>query len=121
MTSTILHPTAFRRATATLAVLGACLFSVAHAAPAALPAAGTPSVTVSYADLNLASEEGANALYARIAAAARAVCAAESVDIRDLGAFTRVRACETAAITGAVNAVHSPRLASLRATYRQHG
>ena len=120
MTSIILHPTALRRATATLTLLGACLFSVAHAAPAA-PAAGTPSVTVSYADLNLASEEGANALYGRIAAAARAVCAAESVDIRDLGAFTRVRACETAAITGAVNAVHSPRLASLRAMHLQHG
>ena len=73
MTSVNLHLNTLRRATATLTALSACLLAVSNAAHAAQPAAGVPSVTVNYADLNLASEEGANALYWRIASAAREV------------------------------------------------
>ena len=114
MTSAKFRPTELWRATAALTALSACLIGVSTVVHAAVPAAAASSVTVSYGDLNLATAAGASALRARIASAARAVCASESIDIRDLGAFTRARACETAAVAAAVNAVHSPRLASLR-------
>jgi UrcA family protein len=76
---------------------------------------------VTYGDLNLATEAGASALYARIVSAAREVCASESIDIRDLGAFTHAKACESTAVAAAVNAVHHPRLASVYREQVRHG
>ena len=80
---------------------------------------GTASLTVRYADLNLATQEGATQLYGRISRAARAVC--ERDDPRDLAAFTASKACESAAIARAVTAVHSPRLAATLAARIRRG
>lgn len=57
---------------------GACLFA------ATTPAKATEAVskTVTYADLNLAQPAGRATLETRIKAAARAVCATDSDDIR---------------------------------------
>ena len=53
------------------------VFSLLMAAPAAaLAQPATPSITVSYADLNLASPAGVKALDSRLANAVRAVCQA---------------------------------------------
>jgi UrcA family protein len=51
------------------------------AAPAAARSAAAPSVHVSYADLNLASQAGVHALDRRLARAVRTVCAEGSTDL----------------------------------------
>jgi UrcA family protein len=104
---------------AMLAAVSACMIGgMAQVARAAEPA---PSVTVSYSDLNLASAPGANALYARIVSAARVVCGASEVDIRNLRSLADERSCESNAIAQAVHAVHSPALAALAGTRQPQG
>ena len=104
---------------AMITTVSACMLAgMAQVARAAEPA---PSVTVSYGDLNLASARGANALYARIVSAAREVCGAAKVDIRDLGTLANERSCESNAIAQAVHAVHSPALAALAGTRQPQG
>ena len=115
MTSQTLTIGARLRAAPMLTVIAACLaigtLGTARAAE--------PSVKVSYQDLNLSTEQGSQALYARIASAARAVCAAE--DIRDLRARPAIEACREQAIARAVHSVDSPRLAALYAAHLQRG
>jgi UrcA family protein len=107
----------FRRTSATLAALAACL--IAGTAHAASPDAA-PSVAVRYGDLNLATEQGANTLYARVAAAARQVCAADGLDIRNLQAYAAARSCETQAIANAVHAVQAPKVVASFAAHHEH-
>jgi UrcA family protein len=107
------------RTAAALTVLAACTaigaVGSAHAATADVPA-----LKVRYSDLNLSSEQGSLALYGRIVAAARQVCAVD--DIRDLRAFAAATACREQAIAQAVRDVKSPTLASVHAErLRQHG
>jgi UrcA family protein len=109
------------RVPAALTALTACLLvGAAGSAHAAVADDGAPAVHVSYGDLNLASDQGTRALYARIVSAARAVCHADEVDIRDLWALSSERSCERQAIARAVNDVHSARLAALSAARPQH-
>jgi UrcA family protein len=111
-----------RRTSLAFAALSACLLAgAAGVAQAAAPGDAVPSITVAYGDLNLATAQGTDALYARIVAAARQVCGAGNVDIRDLGALTAVRTCETQAIGRAVREVNSPRLAALHSAHLGHG
>ena len=99
-------------ALATCAAVGAV--GSAHAATA-----DAPAIRVSYADLNLSTEEGSLALYARIVAAAHEVCA---VDVfRDLRAVAASRTCTEQAIARAVRDVNNPTLASVYAARMQHG
>lgn len=63
-------------------------------ATAAVSPAETPSITVSYADLNLASPAGRAALETRVARAARRVCDGATTDLRSLMA---TRKCITLA------------------------
>jgi UrcA family protein len=92
--------------------LGACATAQSGEACAiAQSAHAGAAVTVSYRDLNLATPEGASALYARINHAAHTVC--EAGDIRDLGAQAASKACQREAVAQAVHAVHSPQLAAL--------
>jgi UrcA family protein len=102
-----------RRTLAAFGVLAACLLGASGSALAATSADAAPSIKVAYGDLNLTSDEGNSALYARIAAAARQVCFAGGADIRDLARYSQARSCEAQAIAQAVHAVHSPRLAAI--------
>jgi UrcA family protein len=102
----------------TLGGLAAALLLGAAGAYAAGPDAAT-SVRVAYGDLNLASAQGASTFHARIAAAARTVCGADSVDIRNLREFAAVRSCEAQAIANAEHEVNSPQVVSLAAPHRQ--
>lgn len=112
----------YRRTSAALAALAACLLvGASGAAQAAVPADAFPTVTVRYGDLNLGNEQGTSALYARIVSAARQVCFTSQVDYRDLTAFSLAKACERRAIAQAVHAVNSPRLAALYSTRLRHG
>ena len=96
---------------ATLAGLAAALLLGAAGAYAAGPDAA-PSVRVAFGDLNLASAEGVSTFHARLTAAARTVCAADSLDIRNLREYAMVRSCETQAIANAEHDAHSPKVVS---------
>ncbi|TLZ40215.1 MAG: UrcA family protein [Gammaproteobacteria bacterium] len=100
------------------AALTACLI-VGASAYAAAPTDPSPSVQVSYHDLNLATEEGTQALYARIVSAAHKVC--EVRDIRNLAAFAAASACREQAIARAVHDVNNPRLAAVYTAHQRHG
>ena len=102
--------------------LAACLVTLpAMAATVVVDGSGLPSVKVTYSDLNLASDKGANTLYRRIVSAAHQVCGADEVDIRDLATLAQTQSCERQAIAHAVDAVHSPRLASAYSAHLRHG
>jgi len=87
----------------------ACLLSAAEAS-AAQPATAESRVTVAYRDLNLATIEGASALYRRIRGAARTVCGAEG---RSLLEQSQWSACINEATAHAVAAVNNPLLTSI--------
>jgi UrcA family protein len=102
-----------------LAAVTACMaVGLAGVARSATPD-GAPSVRVPYGDLNLASEQGANTLHARVAAAARQVCAPDGLDIRNLKAYAMQRSCVSQAIANAVREVQGTEVASLAARHDQ--
>lgn len=69
------------------------------------------AMTVSYADLDLSNEEGAEALYRRIRSAARTVC---DVSVsRDLREIRLARDCYDAAVTEAVATLDTPLVTAL--------
>lgn len=80
--------------------------------------ADEPSSTVDYRDLNLSTEQGSQLLYARIVAAANAVCVVEN--IRVLKAVAARETCREQSIARAVRSIDSPRLAAIYAAHRQH-
>lgn len=71
-----------------------------------------PAVQVSYADLDVSKQAGAEALYRRIQAAARSVC--ERADGRDIDRFMRYRQCYSEAIEAAL------KQANLKTLYAVH-
>ena len=100
--------------------LSACLVMIPALSHAATPAADAAAVTVRYADLNLGTAAGNNALYARLVSAARKVCG-ETGDIRALGQLAATQACQRAAIANAVQSVHSSQLAAVYAKRQGQG
>jgi UrcA family protein len=101
----------------TLAVLGlvstVCsgCSSVAPSSAAGYNAAAPQSV-VSYSDLDLSRDTGAQVMLSRLQGAAMRVCGG-SPDVRDLNAWNDYRACEKQAMDQAVTAVNSPMVAKL--------
>lgn len=83
----------------TIPVVAAVLAASALVVPTVSQAAGSNSVRVSYADLNLASDSGANILERRITFAARVVC--EFEDSRQFSIATATNVCRNDAIEGA--------------------
>lgn len=65
-----------------------------------------PGVPVSYADLDLSKQAGAEALYDRIRAAARSACGRGGVDARDIERFTLFRTCYEETIQAALKRVN---------------
>ena len=75
-----------------------------------------PSIKVSYADLNLSTIEGANALYGRIKRAARDVCRLDYVQPEER-LYSRVwKTCYDTAIGTAVTTVNSPMLSAVHSS-----
>lgn len=99
-----------RLSSLTLAALAT--FSFASTARLALagPADG-PSLTVSYADLNLSNPAGAAALYRRIQQAARTICGRNGT--RDLHGNLLSSACYESAVENAVATVDAPMLTAM--------
>lgn len=105
MSSISLH---HRLCTASLLV-GCALFGpLAAAAPDATDA---PSITVSYADLDVARDAGARSLYARLRQAARHVCSAH--DGRELQGRLERRRCIGTALDGAVRSAGIDKVTAL--------
>jgi UrcA family protein len=118
--TTVISPRANARSLVVTGVLFGLVMALAAAPPvrAAAPEEVVPSATVSYSDLNLGSEEGVHALYARILAAARKVCDRHDADALETLA---VPYCVKQTIARAVQAAGSPRLAALHAAQGGHG
>jgi UrcA family protein len=72
-----------------------------------------PSVVVKYADLNLSSPEGANALYRRINAAARDVCRSYDLGSGSFKLAAGSDPCVRKAIADAVTKVGHPALLAI--------
>ncbi len=102
-----------RTAIALIALGG--ISAVATVARAQTAASDAPQVRVNYTDSELATEQGALALYRRIADAARQVCPDEG-DAGVQAALVRHR-CVTDAIARAVRDVNNPLLARLEAAH----
>jgi UrcA family protein len=116
MTTATLKLTTLRRSVALAAAFAAmAVTTTSFAAPAS---EGAPSIAVRYDDLNLATSEGAKALYHRIRNAATQVCVAYG---HDLGALAESRECQANAIAAAVNSVNSSKLAALHAAHVSRG
>ena len=82
-----------------IAAFGALVIASALVVPTVSQAAASNSVRVSYADLNLASEQGQNSLVRRMAFAARTVCEVE--DSRELALAAATNSCRSDAIEAA--------------------
>jgi UrcA family protein len=95
----------------TMSVLGTALLALIVCLLGITPAwsntPNMPSVTVRYADLDLSSPAGANALYHRIQAAAKQVCGFPGTDLVEQ---TIWRSCYRSAVDNAVRKVNSPLL-----------
>ena len=103
-----------------ITALSACVVMTPALSHAATPATAPAAVTVRYADLNLGTAAGNNALYARLVSAARKVCG-EAGSIRDLGQLAATQACQREAIANAVHSVHSTQLAAVNARRQGQG
>lgn len=111
MSLTISASSRARRLTVTLLSVGAvtALSSATYVATAAdAPAA---SVVVRYADLDVATPNGAAKLYRRIATAAHQVC--PDADSRRLEDKMAAWSCRRQAVNRAVQSVNSPEVAGL--------
>ncbi|GAA0532310.1 UrcA family protein [Rhizomicrobium palustre] len=70
---------------------------------------------LAYDDSELASTEGATALYRRIEAASHLVCGDQDATIRDIQPEKKLAACRSRAIGYAVASVNAPKLAEAAA------
>jgi UrcA family protein len=101
------------------AITGTLLLGAACAASADVLSNDPPTVQVSYADLDLGTENGAQTLYHRITAAARIVCPDSSE--RGLSDLAKTKACRQSAIDRAVHEVPSAQLAAVYASAGRRG
>jgi UrcA family protein len=96
-----------------LMVLGAA------AAPASAGQYLGPDVAVHYADLDITTAAGAEALYERIQQAAVSVC--PPADSRSLARYMTVIRCRNEVVAGAVSSVSSPQVTAIYAARARHG
>ena len=107
------------RAAAAVLALGLTIAFAPVARADADAAADVPKLEVSYTDLDIATEQGARALYRRISTAARQVCPrGEGSIVPKLNDISRT--CIRDAIARAVREVNSPRLAEVEAALGRH-
>jgi UrcA family protein len=97
----------------------AAVVAIFAATMASAETSESPSVTVRYGDLDLATARGAHMLYRRIAVAAEQVC--PTAHTRDLALLARARSCQADAVSRAVREVNSPQLAAVYARREGHG
>jgi UrcA family protein len=86
--------------------------------PDAAPAVKHDDVVVRYADLNLASEEGAEALYARLSAAAARACGNTPM-AWEQKARSEYKACVNRKLDKAVGKVGNPKVSAVHAVRKE--
>ena len=91
----------------------------AGAAGAAKLDSDVPTVVVKYSQESLATDEGVNALYRRITAAARQVCPVEPT--RDLKMQSLIYECRNQAVARAIRQIDNSHLAALHAAHSKNG
>jgi UrcA family protein len=101
-------------------VVAALLATTAAAVPASyaqslMTVDQTPSVTVKYSDLNLATDQGSRALYSRLVNAAERVCPVRGTPM-ELSQNRRREACITTAVQNAAKEVKNPKFAEVAAS-----
>jgi UrcA family protein len=106
----------YAAAAAALGILTMSSFNVSARSADRAPA--LPSVTVRYADLNLNTSAGVEALYARLRAAARGVCGVRQA--RALAAVMEAKACYREVLGAAVENAKLPTLSALHRAGRTH-
>jgi UrcA family protein len=106
------------RALVSLGCAATALLAMQGINPAQAAEPGTRAVLVKYRDLNLNTPEGAGTLLARIRAAARQACGAESERL-DLEHAWKV--CYEGSLNAAVAKVDSPILTALASGHRPPG
>lgn len=89
------------------------------AAGAATPANNVPSVAVKYSEQSLATDDGVNALYRRIAHAAEQVCP-DAVG-GGLSALQRQKTCRSEAVDRAIRQINNARLLAVEAARARSG
>jgi UrcA family protein len=97
------------RTTVSLLVAGVAGLMIATSAPAA-PSEMHATARVRFSDLNLHTDAGVDALYARLRKAASEVCG--SPDIRELKAYAAESLCFERTLSNAVAQVHSTKLSA---------
>jgi UrcA family protein len=71
------------------------------------------TVTVKYADLNLATEEGSRQLYGRLVVAAREVCPAQGDTLLAISQNLEAQRCVDQAVERAVKDIRNPKFAEV--------
>jgi UrcA family protein len=103
-------------------IIATMLVSFAGAEKAGAPAPATPPATLSkkvtFSDLNLDTQAGANALYARLRRAAEEVC--EPFDSQELGRHRVWRMCVDNALASAVTHINKPKVTALHNQSANH-
>ena len=97
----------------TLVLGGLAALGLAGAASASAEEGMIREATVRYSDSSLATDEGARALYSRLAHAAEKVCPSEPIYAHI--STTSVLECRQKALNAAVAKIHNQRLAALHA------
>jgi UrcA family protein len=100
------------------AVTGLMVLGAAAAPASAGPYVG-PDVAVHYADLDITTAAGAEALYERIQQAAVSVC--PQADSRTLDRYMTVIRCRNEVVARAVSSVSSPQVTAIFAARAHHG
>jgi UrcA family protein len=91
----------------------------AGAASAAGLDSDVPSIVVKYSDQNLATDDGALALYRRLTSAAKRVCPDAST--KDLSRLAIAQRCQNEAVARAIRQIDNSRLAALHAAHSKNG
>jgi UrcA family protein len=120
MNTTRRFNTAKTQTAVALGAAAALLLGFAMIAPAGAASVDeVPTLVVRYDPQALATDEGARAVYEKIASAARKVCTEGSS--HDLKAFAEAYRCRKAAIARAVGEIHHPRLVEIAAGRAKRG
>lgn len=80
------------------------------------------AITIQYSELDLASPEGVQALYRRVATAARQLC--QEPNVRELSRYSVYQTCFRETVSSAVENVNIPQLSALhrtKSTWRRAG
>jgi UrcA family protein len=99
----------------TILTSGAFVLALAASAQSALAQSEPASVHVSYADLNLATDDGAARMLARLQVASSRVCEGHRQGMKGVDADAHFQACRRTVLSQSIQQIGAPRVAALYA------